>query len=590
MQSLLSDAERRRTVTVGGEEARDLCRALVPGHVTEAQQRALGIELRHVLDAQGKLVQERPILLVFHDEMTAHAERRNQLRRVKPGLAVQPMRLPPKSEGPSCMVSGFMCLYGVVHYTVVTCSGDEGWWNGEAMHRHATDAVLSGAAQYPAFELRFYFDHSSGHDKSADLALSAGKCNKYPGGTTGALLRAVVHPVTGERIELNEKLPLPGGGFYWHAKPLPAVYTALTGMDMYEGKSIVSYSKEQLVKIVDALPAFKAERSALVQLIEDSDRLKGFGFKCLSLPAYHCELSPIELLWSWLKADIERLKDGTRATLVRILKQVLDGHVTPKLASSWFAHCDLHFQLYGRLLVGGCQSFALVHVITGAGSKTGLMMSKRKVTTVMPEGAPDAGAPAAEAAGAVDGLAALLDAAVAAVVPLLAAGTPRATGCVACLLAAPAAAPASAASAGAAPARLLCARCPAFVHTAAACYGRGAPPAGGAWLCNACEGKVDAARHDAVAALVAGGQLGKALDDPASAAELSHAAAVLLANNPDPFRAGRLERAGPLRARFARVLQDAHEACLAAERPFSLRQLLLAATPQRRGILFTRPA
>jgi len=114
------------------------------------------------------------------------------------------------------------------------------------------------------------------------------------------------------------------------------------------------------------------------------------------------------------------------------------------------------------------------------------------------------------------------------------------------------------------------------------------PPAH--WLCNACEARVDAARALAVATEVARGAFEGRLTDPSNAPELVHAISVLLANNMDPLRVHRAVTSKKFRPRLAAALQEADEACLAAERPFSLRALLRTAVPDKRGFIFTRLA
>ncbi|KNF05320.1 hypothetical protein PSTG_01534 [Puccinia striiformis f. sp. tritici PST-78] len=53
-------------------------------------------------------------------------------------------------------------------------------------------------------------------------------------------------------------------------------------------------------KILASQSDFQAEKPLLQMIIEEA------GHRCLFLPKFHCELNPIELLWSYIKTDFQR--------------------------------------------------------------------------------------------------------------------------------------------------------------------------------------------------------------------------------------------------------------------------------------------
>ena len=576
--ALMSEPERRRrTVMVSAVSTRALARSLRRGCTVSAEDQAtLGIVL-HSLPVQqpdGSLaqVQERPILLVVHDEMTCHAERRNRRLRQLAGASNEAGRMPPKSEGPSCMCSVFLSAFGVEHAVVVSCSGAEGWWEGADMRGQTYDAVHIICSNYPAFEVCFIFDNSSGHNAGDELALVADKLNKFSGGKGTVLLRSVVRD--GVTIHLNEKITDEDGTTRVRAKGLVDVYKTLTGKEEYEGKPIADYKRDELVIIVNGLSEFKNEKSALARLIEDDDDLACYGARHLSLPIVHPELNPAELLWAWLNAVTKNDKDGTRDTLVKLLRAKLATNVTPSLSGGWFAHCDLYFLLYSFHL-GGTQAMLLVRALTGHGGMGGEAFSHRKVTTVMAEGS-DGLAPAV-----IPGLAPALEEAVNAVLPPYTQA--HSTLCGGCKMEA---------YVGTGGALLKCHRCAAVAHAHRACSGIVAAVVTAQWHCSSCATRVETARSRVVSQRIRDGLLMNPLKGDGSSEEeeeLTHAVNTLLGSRRDSKMLARLAPGTRARKQLARVMQGVEMDCLAADPPFSFRALVTARPAGERGIMYWGP-
>ena len=97
-------------------------------------------------------------------------------------------------------------------------------------------------------------------------------------------------------------------------------------------------------------------------------------------------------------------------------------------------------------------------------------------------------------------------------------------------------------------------------------------------------------RRDRLQAQLDDGLLGVPLDTAGDAKvdlELDHASAVLLGPCRKPALVHRLRAGGKIRARLALLLQKSHMDCLAAEKSFSLRALLLGAAVESRGVVST---
>lgn len=62
------------------------------------------------------------------------------------------------------------------------------------------------------------------------------------------------------------------------------------------------------------------------------------GIKHLFLPPYYPDFNPIELLWSYMKSVIRKLKARTHEKLEAAINVALDS-VSPAYIQNWFSHC-----------------------------------------------------------------------------------------------------------------------------------------------------------------------------------------------------------------------------------------------------------
>lgn len=88
--------------------------------------------------------------------------------------------------------------------------------------------------------------------------------------------------------------------------------------------------KQGQVVIMDNLAAHRSPR--IKTLIE------AVGASVLFLPPYSPEKNPIELFWSWLKANLRRLKPRTREGIETAIVQCMDA-LPAKHIRSWFSAC-----------------------------------------------------------------------------------------------------------------------------------------------------------------------------------------------------------------------------------------------------------
>jgi transposase len=68
------------------------------------------------------------------------------------------------------------------------------------------------------------------------------------------------------------------------------------------------------------------------------DTLKECGIKVLWLPRYSPDYNPIELLWSYMKSILRKLKARTREKLDDAIKFALES-VPLDYIKHWFEHC-----------------------------------------------------------------------------------------------------------------------------------------------------------------------------------------------------------------------------------------------------------
>ncbi|KAF9494269.1 hypothetical protein BDN71DRAFT_1393551 [Pleurotus eryngii] len=80
----------------------------------------------------------------------------------------------------------------------------------------------------------------------------------------------------------------------------------------------------------------------LLQLI-----IKQAGHKCVFLPKFHCNLNPIEMVWSQLKQYFCKRADGTFPTAKKLVPECLDAVTTINICH-YFQHCLRYMNAYRK--------------------------------------------------------------------------------------------------------------------------------------------------------------------------------------------------------------------------------------------------
>lgn len=73
------------------------------------------------------------------------------------------------------------------------------------------------------------------------------------------------------------------------------------------------------------------------------------GARVIWLPPYSPDFSPIELMWSKVKAYLKKAKARTQEELEKAIASALET-VTKSDCLNWFGHCGYEVTLKGKLL------------------------------------------------------------------------------------------------------------------------------------------------------------------------------------------------------------------------------------------------
>ena len=336
-----------------------------PGPYSLAAQQYIGVQL--VTDAEGK--QELPLLPVWHDESSFHDRPAGEKWWAGPGVD----NVLGKSRGANLMISGYMTAFRVEAYRIIRTGAVYGYWTSARMVPDFASVHPHIAARYPGCQILYFFDNSPNHRALAPDALNAYKLNKSSVSSAAAAVSLRMTEWNGAPQDLNVTVPgAAGKPPARRAKSLVDIVTLRSGSDVDEqGKPWLSYSKDDLVDLVAQYPDFALDMSETAL----QRKVREMGALCAYLPRYHCELNPIELLWAWLKADINSQLNGNIAQLGSCLVQSL-ARINCGLTSAWVRRVERYFQAYtwGLDMV---QAGALVRALTGHGTSTNILAKRR---------------------------------------------------------------------------------------------------------------------------------------------------------------------------------------------------------------------
>ena len=293
---------------------------------TEEATQALPAEVTHMTKEEG----EKRILW-FHDESAYNTTEDT------PTLWGEKGKLPikPKGRGSSIMVSefieerdGYLALSDEQYEFEVANTEQavekssltileigeqrEGYWNNERFMEQVAKAVKIAEVKYPSsqgYHHIWCFDHSCGHTAFAEDALNASKMNKGPGGKQPKMRDTTWNGQT-------QSMTLPDGRPKGAALVLQERGYDTTRMKLEEIRTILASHED-----------FKNEKCRVDTF------LTSCGHTCVFIPKFHCELNPIERVWSQSKRYTRAHCDYTIASLRRSIPLGLKSVSTENIAN-----------------------------------------------------------------------------------------------------------------------------------------------------------------------------------------------------------------------------------------------------------------
>lgn len=221
---------------------------------------------------------QRPIIVVYQDESIFHANDDNTIQWCDSTMKI----LKHKSPGRGLMVSGWLneitgWLPGA---NIIMKYGkqEEGYWTSEKMTENTLQVINKFEETFPWAQALFVFDNSSNHKKMAANALNAAKMNLGPGGKQPVMHATNYNGTHQEMVfTTGENKGLPKG-----------LKLVLQERGLWDKNMTKSAAQEALSKCED----FAHEPTILQHTVKQR------GHLCIYLPKFHCELNPIEMVWS----------------------------------------------------------------------------------------------------------------------------------------------------------------------------------------------------------------------------------------------------------------------------------------------------
>ena len=170
----------------------------------------------------------------------------------------------------------------------------EGYWNSDLFMEQIAKAVKIAEVKYPpsqGYHHTWCFDHSCNHTAFADDALLAAKMNKGPGGKQRNMHDTVWNGQP-------QTMTLPDGRPKGAELVLRERGYDTKGMKLEEMRAILADHND-----------FNNEKCRVNALLSNS------GHTCIFIPKFHCELNPIERVWSQSKRYTRAYCDYTITSL-----------------------------------------------------------------------------------------------------------------------------------------------------------------------------------------------------------------------------------------------------------------------------------
>ena len=272
---------------------------------------------------------ELPLIRVVHDESTFHAncdqsyfwgdESMNVLRQ--------------KSLGASIMVSDFI---DEVNGFVRDKDGEarlqleiqkDGYFNNDHLLGQVEKTINIFERVHPQARGLFLFDNAPSHKKLADDALNADRMNVHPGG---------MQPVMRDTA--------------WNGELQTLVFDDGTpkGMKRILEERGVDTKGMKAAEMREMLKEYEDFQGAKTLL---EDLVAGRGHVCKFYPKYHCELSPIELVWCYAKKHTRAYANGSIVRLRKLVPEGLDSAST-EMIKKFFRLCRDYENAYREGLTG----------------------------------------------------------------------------------------------------------------------------------------------------------------------------------------------------------------------------------------------
>ena len=256
---------------------------------TEEAARALPTDVPHMTEEEGENVW-------WHDESAYNTTEDTPILWGEKGK----LPIKPKGKGSSIMVSefieekdGYLALSDEQYEFEVTNTDQdieksalavleigehrEGYWNSDRFMEQVGKSVKIADLKYPpsqGYHHVWCFDHSCGHTAFAEDALIASKMNKGPGGKQPKMRDTVWNGQP-------QTMTLPDGRPKGAALVLEERGYNTRGMKLGEMRAILADHDD-----------FKNEKCRVDTFLSTS------GHACVFIPKFHCELNPIERVWS----------------------------------------------------------------------------------------------------------------------------------------------------------------------------------------------------------------------------------------------------------------------------------------------------
>jgi len=365
---------------------------------TKEEQDLMGVDLDRDMPAEGWSVEgERqlgPILLISQDEASFSANPILFKEWSPDADALHGARSRPKGKGASLMVSAFLSILGIVDVYGFRTGKAYGHWNSGRFIPQV-QRVFKHVEKVYDIPAVLFLDHSSSHKAYSNEALNAGKLNKSNGGSKGGAkisLRDTRWPLNpdGSEIELAEGV-----------RPTRANMVGLTRdqaltdsggsclgllaiVELREGSKrdarglpFSKYSRDELEEIVSEYADFRRELTIAQRVAGD------FGCIQKMLPRFGAELQPPELLWAYLRQQINSSLNGNAATMIKAVMTSLAA-VPLAFFDAWSRRTERYIRAY-QLGLRGEHAFRLVRLMTGRGARAPSAASHLRPGVINPE-------------------------------------------------------------------------------------------------------------------------------------------------------------------------------------------------------------